>query len=612
MNKKFLTICILFVLFVGTSLSSALAVSEDFSIDNSTEVRYSKGEDFVTVHTQYLRKVLNKSYYYPATGEKVFHVPDLPQSMEHEIELERQFKKDSLVVRDNLHRDIKYSIEDLKAGEGFYVKVPNYKQTTTTSPYNIYIEYKTHDLIRNVNDWIVLQAPSLPSDITLTQTDKVSGTNTSFSYDLKVVVDKDMPILSKVFPSKYSVQSKDEKTTYSFNTNDRIDQAVYLEFGTSQVYKFELKYQTPKTDTLIPEKYSSVLKVLSTNIYELSLPREYSETNQIVKISDIYPTPKKIVKDSEGNIIATFEIEANKESEISVEGYIWVEQSSLEDKKSIPNPLLSDYKNSIAQTEYSSTYLSSSSYWEVDDEFIQSEGKRLVGDSKYLMDVIRSDYSYVNERLEYDESKVTEGNNRIGAKAALQGGGSVCMEYADSMIALLRAQGIAARAALGYANLETLTNTEENSVRHQWVQVWIPDYGWLSIDPTFESKNMKIGQEINRVLWETFNEDSLSNIRIYSADNLEDADSTDYSVRIYAVDSSSVPNPDTLQNYSDIQPIQEASSTDALDTMNMFVKTTTLGKATVIVAPILAVFTLIVLILLLITTLLRRTKTQKV
>ncbi len=64
------------------------------------------------------------------------------------------------------------------------------------------------------------------------------------------------------------------------------------------------------------------------------------------------------------------------------------------------------------------------------------------------------------------------------------------MEYADSMIALLRAQGIPARAALGYANIR---DTERIQVRHQWVQIWIPDHGWFSIDPTFESKNQKNG-----------------------------------------------------------------------------------------------------------------------
>ncbi len=610
MIRKLVTICTLLLFLLSMPVSLLNAAGYDFSIDNSTQVQYKNGDDFVTVHSRYFRKVNNKSYYYPATGEKIFHIPDLPESKEFEIDLERQFKKDSLLVKDSIGNSIKYTIEDLKPGEGFYIKVPNYRQTTISSPYDIYIEYKTHDLVRKVHDWIVIQAPALPEDVTLEQKDKATGTSTSFDYALSIVVDSDIPKLAKAFPSEYSTQKKKDTTVYSFTTKDRIGQAPYLEFGIAQVYKFELRYKTPKTDLLIPEKYSSVFKALSTNIYELSLPREFSETNQLVRISDIYPTPQKITKDTEGNILATFEVEANRESEIIVDGYVWVEQSALDANRSIPNPLYSDYKEDVLQSEYADKYLSASNFWEVDDPFIKGEADKLVGENKYLMDVVKADYRYINERLEYDESKITEGNNRIGAKAALQGGGSVCMEYADSMIALLRAQGIAARAALGYANLEELKNASDASIRHQWVQIWIPEYGWLSIDPTFESDNMKIGQEINRVLWETFNGDTLSNIRIYSADNINTASSVDYNVKIYAVDPNTVPQVDTLKTYSDILPISESTQPGVADTLNTFVKATTLGKALVIIMPIVGVLVLTVLLLTTVTSLIRRVRTR--
>ena len=603
-------IAVFTILWILLPLSNVFATGEDFSITNNTQVIYSTGESFVTVKTQYLREVNNRTYYYPAQGEKIFHIPDLPLSKDYELELERQFKKDSLSVKDENGKEVNYTLEDLELGEGIYVKVANYKQTVYGNDYKIFLEYKTHDLVTKVYDFITIQAPSLPKDIVFQQTDEDTGTKTSFSYELSIVTDENMPKLAKSFPSGYSVETKNGKTYYNFNSDLRTEKSPYLEFGLEQVYRFELRYTTPKTDNFIPEQYSSLFKALSTNIYELSLPRDFAEVNQRVKIADISPTPKKISRDLEGNIIATFEVDANKVSEIVVNGYVWVEQNSLEQPLTIPNPDFESYKGGISNTTYSESYIGATKYWEVDDPYIQSEAKGIVGDNKFLLDIIKADYAYVNDKLEYDQSKASSTNERIGAKAALQGGDSVCMEYADVMVALLRAQGIPARAALGYANLTTLEDSLQGSnIRHQWVQVWVPEYGWLSIDPTYESLNMSIGQDIQRVLWESFNGDDLSNIRVYSADRLDDLESLDYLINIYAVSKDGIP--DSLYDYSEIVPIQEDVDSKELS-INTFVKTTSLGKSLVIVAPILILIFILILLLALVRVLFKRVTVRKV
>jgi transglutaminase-like putative cysteine protease len=581
--KKLLNIFLTISLLL-TSFTTLSAASEDFRIENNTTISYKTGEDFVTVSTMYIREVKNASYFYSAEGEKVFHIPDLPKSKDYELELERQFKIDSLRVRDEGGRSIKYTVEKLALGEGLYIKVPNYKQTTFNSPYKITVEYKTHDLVKRVFNHVIVQSPGLHEDTQFEQVDSSTGTRTVLKYNLKVVTDKALPKVAKIFPSSYKVDETKDSIVYTFIESDRIAQSPYLEFGTKQAYRFEVKFKTPKTDNLIPEKYSSKYNALSTNIYEVSLPRDYSEMNQRVKIEEIYPTPISISKDTEGNILAKFELPANKVSEIYISGYVWVEQDELSSKRAIPNMSLEEYRSAVAKEEYIKKYLLPSKYWEINDLYIKSEAEKIANDSKDLMSTIRNNYSYVNDRLEYDESKASLENERIGAKAALQGGGAVCMEYADSMIALLRAQGIAARAALGYSNLNTLANTNPTgSVRHQWVQVWIPEYGWLSIDPTYESQNMRIGQILDYVLWETFDADHISNIKIYSADRVDTADLNDYSVKVYAVDENTIP--DELMDYSDIKSVSE-SKDSVSDLANILIKTTSLGKAVLIILPI--------------------------
>jgi len=63
----------------------------------------------------------------------------------------------------------------------------------------------------------------------------------------------------------------------------------------------------------------------------------------------------------------------------------------------------------------------------------------------------------------------------------------VCQDFAHTMIALLRAAGIAARYVSGYiesydpsSNLE-MTGSEQS---HAWLDVYIPEFSWFGLDPT--------------------------------------------------------------------------------------------------------------------------------
>lgn len=58
----------------------------------------------------------------------------------------------------------------------------------------------------------------------------------------------------------------------------------------------------------------------------------------------------------------------------------------------------------------------------------------------------------------------------------------VCQDFAHVQIAALRSLGLAARYTSGYV----LTNTglTGGDASHAWVSVWIPDYGWIDLDPT--------------------------------------------------------------------------------------------------------------------------------
>lgn len=582
----------IYILFSTLLPFSVYAASADFVIDTSTEVSYITGNNFVTVTTTYNRTVKNSSYYFPASGEKTFHIPDISDSNEEEVRVEREYKLNSLFIKDDKGSKVNYSVEEGNIGEGIFVSVPNYKTTTPSSAYKIFITYNTHDLITKVGKFVNIIGTSLPTDTVFERKDEENGTITLFNYYFSIVTDSDIQPLSKAFPT-FTKEEKDSKSYYYFNQAERIGNSPYLEFGTSALYRFELEYKTAKTDTLIPEKYSDVFKALSTNIYELSLPREFSETNQKVYFENVSPTPSDIYRDAEGNILALFEVPANQESIIKIDGYIMVNQDELKEESPSHDIDYSEYLEKIKGSEYIRRYLSSTKYWEVSDELIQQEATTLKKDQKTLLDIVKANYKFVNDRLEYDQQKATSENERIGAKAALLGGASVCMEYADLMISLLRSQGIPSRAAIGYANLDE--QIPEEQVRHQWVQIWVPDYGWLSVDPTFESNNMKIGQMMDRIVWEVFNNDSLSNIRVYSANNIKNLTSEGYTVKIYGVSDDVKLN--ELRSYADLvskEEISELSPSIGIFSSTML-KTTTFGKALIITIPILIVLVILII-----------------
>lgn len=598
-------IIIISLLLLVTSGIHIFAADYDFVLTNNAKVSYTTGLDYVDVNIQLLREVKDRNFYFSTQGEHSFHIPDLSLEDTSSIEVEREFKKGSLVVTNDKGKAIPYSVEELEIGSGMYVKVPNYRDTTYTLPYRVNVSFSTHDYVTSLYDWVLIEYPALHEDTKFEQVHDESGTKAQINYNLEIEVDKNIPTLAKVFPSNFEVDSQSEKTSYSFDASNRVGKSVSMEFGTEQVYKFELTLKTLKTDNVIPERYSSAVSALSTNIYELALPREFSENNQRVKIEKISPTPTKLITDLEGNVIATFEVPANKDSKVYVSGYIQVSQNAYDQRVEIPNQPYTKYLESIKEDDKLSKYLLPTMYWETRDPYIQQEAEKLLLDQTNILDVIRADYGYINEVLEYDSVKAQDPNSpRIGAKASLQGGPAVCMEYSDSMIALLRAQGIPSRAAFGYTNL---TKEITEKVSHQWVQIWIPQYGWLSVDPSFENSNMTIGQNIQYVLWDTLFDDNAVDIRAYSADNFE-FDASRYNVKVYAVNKDEMA--EDLLSYSDIQT--QDKQNDTKDTLNLIIKTTVIGKVMIILLPVLVVLVLLILLISLILILIKRLKTHKV
>lgn len=79
-----------------------------------------------------------------------------------------------------------------------------------------------------------------------------------------------------------------------------------------------------------------------------------------------------------------------------------------------------------------------------------------------------------------------------------------CEHYAGSFALLMRAAGVPARVVTGYQGGEVNPVSRLLVVRqseaHAWTEVWLPDTGWLRVDPTFAVSPIRINRGISAAL----------------------------------------------------------------------------------------------------------------
>ena len=91
------------------------------------------------------------------------------------------------------------------------------------------------------------------------------------------------------------------------------------------------------------------------------------------------------------------------------------------------------------------------------------------------VDIVKKIYNYVTDNMEY----AIHGRKDWGAVKALQQKKGDCSEYSDLFVAICRAKNIPARVATGYT-----VQYDNISSRHNWVEVYLQDYGWVPFDPS--------------------------------------------------------------------------------------------------------------------------------
>ncbi|MEJ2635789.1 MAG: transglutaminase domain-containing protein [Calditrichia bacterium] len=145
------------------------------------------------------------------------------------------------------------------------------------------------------------------------------------------------------------------------------------------------------------------------------------------------------------------------------------------------------------------TYTANGSKYLLDDPFIQETAKKLAGSETNPYWIARHVFDYVRNTLEYK----LEGGWNV-APVVLERGTGSCSEYTFSFIALCRAAGVPAR----YVGSIVVRGDDASmdDVFHRWPEVYLPNYGWIPMDPQGGDKPlprdraMNIGHLSNRFL----------------------------------------------------------------------------------------------------------------
>jgi len=137
--------------------------------------------------------------------------------------------------------------------------------------------------------------------------------------------------------------------------------------------------------------------------------------------------------------------------------------------------------------EIKATYLADGSKYEITDPFIIKSVKEAVGDERNAYWVARKIFDYIIDRMFYE----LVGGWNIAPTVLKRGNGS-CSEYSFVFIAMSRAAGLPARYAGSVAVRGDDASTDD--VFHRWCEVYLPNIGWIPIDPSGGDRDTPAGQ----------------------------------------------------------------------------------------------------------------------
>ncbi len=237
-----------------------------------------------------------------------------------------------------------------------------------------------------------------------------------------------------------------------WNKQQMVKGGIAAAYGSEQTFALTLDYHLQN---------SRITPVVS----DIALPPDTAYQRVIVQSMD--PLPKQVIRDSDGNWLATYEIPGASKKKVTAKLLVSLWLSARP-----------GWKDEIDVGDY----VKDDQFWEVSDDQIQKLAR--------IYNKPRAIYDYVVGSLTYNYDRVNLSPVRRGALGGLtKADDALCMEFTDLFIAIARAAGIPAREVVGYAHT---TNSRLRplsfitDVLHAWPEYYDTEKRlWIPIDPTW-------------------------------------------------------------------------------------------------------------------------------
>jgi transglutaminase-like putative cysteine protease len=212
-------------------------------------------------------------------------------------------------------------------------------------------------------------------------------------------------------------------------------------------------------------------KIKTLDIY-IAIP--VNRDNQQILSINFKPKPTDFVTDRWGlktahfhynNVPAGKKVEANMIVKAKMwDVYYFIYPDKVGTLADIPQQIKKKYLVDEAKYQYHSP-------------IIQNAVKQAVGNEQNVYWIVRKIFDYVRKHMYYQMS----GGWNTAPTVLARGNGS-CSEYSFVFISMCRAAGVPARYVGSVAERGEAASTDD--VFHRWVEVYMPNYGWIPVDPS--------------------------------------------------------------------------------------------------------------------------------
>jgi transglutaminase-like putative cysteine protease len=468
---------IFILLFCFISLGIAATSVSAQVLEKETVRNYSVQDNYIDVTETKTIKITQQGWRI-STGEQEVFTIFLPNKGDPSYQEKYDQTKASIQLTSADGSSLSYTLDE-SSETNMVLKLGLPRDVTFQNDLTITLKYKSFGLIvksGNIRDIFV---PSFNKDYQFQNDTKKETVKTL------VTIPQSFGEINFISPH-VPFSSSSNNWTVEIASENLIGENAWIQVGTVQYYSFVITQDYAPTTTL----------PLGFNTYTLPIPRDIDSgpISQEVYYTSISPKPHSVELDSDGNLMAKFMVPAKETGKIEIKGY-----ATLTQNKNF-NPLDSGVLTDIPKDILERNTLPGL-YWEVADPEIKKIAAEIRGNNKDIYTITKDTYNYVVDLIDYDETKKFGINNtRQGALKTLQGGAAVCMEYSDLFIALMRAQGIPARAAFGhgYSALD-FESSLNKTINHQWAEVYLPKLKtWINVDTTWgENGPALIGGDLN-------------------------------------------------------------------------------------------------------------------